>query len=282
MNNPKFLTLALLALALPSCAGKGNLCFNPDKYPMGNVEGNAYVLRNGDNYAKKGLGYSYAECMRPGKFEDVEAYVGAGKDALLFLHQDRCSSCQAIHDNFLSVVIESGMEIFSYDFSSDTASMVAELNKLPTAHPAYAGTMQHYATPTCYLLRGDEKALLLPVYQVASEFEEYFKNLLNLPYIFTFRTYSAFVSFTKDHDCLALLDDDMDYFYGNVYSSAIASEKYTAIIEKGHLSEADRSSYSSLFGEDNLATFVGGKADKKAEPSVNPDSASKLIKEYYA
>ena len=282
----KKLVSALLLLALSSCSQASKLRLNLEKFPLSQEPGLFHVSRSGDNYPKQGIAYSYAEAGKPSNAERIIAKVNGGESALLFLHQDYCHTCLASHDNLMSVFIESGMELASFDFSEDKrAATYDELNMILDAFPSYVTVIHDLVTPSMYLLSSPEKAYALPFLPEVNSLqnlEEYFRNILAFDYVFTFSRYDAFYDFLSAYDCLAYLDGGASFYYDSIYPLAKGSPRFTARIEASLLSAQDQRSFASLFGEGDLALFQKGEAKQKENSRTNPESSETLVKGYYA
>lgn len=283
MNKRLLGLVPLFALTCSCVQNKARL--DLDKYPFAE-DGVGYLFRNGDNYTKEGIAYSYNELTRRQNFALIQTAVEHEADVLLFLHQNNCPSCQASHDNLATFYMQSGVEAYSYDFTSFPSEVLAELNRLPGTYPAYAETMKRYVTPSLYLLKGTSKALYLDFLPAQKEglssLESYFKNLLNLTYVFTFRDYGAFVSFAKDHEVLAVKASEYGFFYDEVYPLAKRSGHFTALLEYDLMDQGNKTRCDAAFEEADIALFQTGSIKRKERVQEDLGPAKELIKEYYA
>ncbi|MCR5349127.1 MAG: hypothetical protein K6E59_05955 [Bacilli bacterium] len=283
-----FLVLPLIAGLSFSCTGSSSRS-HPDFsiFPFSDGDGLAYVTRNGENFGKEGIAYAYGEVSRNDDADAIIREINQGRSAVLFLHQENCSSCERAHDDLVSFFLDSGIEVHALDFSETTRTQsYAHISKITSTFPSYTSVMHDYVTPSFYLLKDPEKACFLnflPERTSLQNLENYFKNLLNFPLIFNFRTLSAFQKYVSKNNCLAYYDAGQSTFYmDNVYSRAIHVGKAVARLEASYLSQEDRDAYAKEYGDSDVLWFQEGKAKEKGSGASSPDAASQLVTRYFA
>ena len=278
MKKPVFALLS--ALLLCSCA----VASHPDlkKFPFTDDADNPYLVRNGDNYRKSGIGYSYQELTLATDADDIVERLTHGESVLLFLHQDNCPSCSSHHDDLASFFLDSGAAVFGIDFT-DVSAGFAIINSLKEKLP-YTKSMfpTEMVTPSMFMLKNLEKGY--PIEFLSEDtsvdaLENFFAERINFTLVYDFTSYSSYSSFIKDYDCLTYLVDGDDSIENAIYPTAFHNDKPLARFNLSKASEQDQASMKSFLGDAKVGLVKGKQAKEKASSS---DEAISLINRYYA
>lgn len=283
----KHLYLALLSVAILSCSSAKS---HPDEHYFSFTDRTdaPYFTRNGDNYGKKGIAYSYQEVTRTLSTDAVIDEINHGKSIFLLLHAEGCSGCSAAHDDLVSFFLESGLEVYGGYFAlNDIATTAKELERLVNCFPEYARYLSApYYTPTIYLL--DSPTKMRPVSfqderKSLQNLEEFFKELMNFTMVYTFKTFASFQTFAKENDCLVYRNlYSQDYFYESIYPLAKHSAKHTAYLDYASFSEDDKRLCDELFqGDYEIGAVKKGVFSPLFEIDKSPEEAERFVKEYY-
>ncbi len=274
---PLFLSL----LFLVSCAARSH----PDYslFPFTDDKDMAYLFRNGDNYGKKGLSYSYKEVARQSEVASINAKIGRGESIFLYLYQDSCEACRSIHDDMVAYFLESGVEVWGVDFTIKEQGL-SIIDGIKKVYPALAsGFDSTLVTPSGYLIKNGEKVLplgFLSERESLQKLEEFFKNQWNYSMVFTFTEYDAFVSFSKKNDTLALIDDGTVTARSAFLNKALHTSKATALLELTLSKPAEVDKFKTLGYAGDLLRYEKGEVKEKA--SSNTEEAKALIERYCA
>lgn len=282
----KALACSLLLLALTSCSSTPS---RPNESYFVNQDDPdlPYMTRNGDNYGRKGVSYSYDEVSRGVTVESISHEIDSGKSVFLFLHMDTCSHCSAAHDDYVNAWLDSGLEVFALKFiQSNPQPMLGILHELGERYPAYASAFNNTIyTPSTYLLDNADKIRVVGVEnqrESLQNLEEFLKNLMNFTYVYTFRTFDSYLSFAKENECLVYRHGAEDaFFYDTIYPLAKHSKLHTAELQVEYFSEADKKRCEEYFGEADLGLVKGNALSSQISVTKSPDQAGQLIRSYY-
>ncbi|MDY6393090.1 MAG: hypothetical protein SPL80_09700 [Bacilli bacterium] len=274
-----------LSFVLFACAHTPQNEFDPERFPFSDDPDLVYVLRNGDNFTKRGLSYSYAETTVEATLDGISSQLNHGESSLLFLHSDSCGSCKAAHDGLTHFFVSSGIKVNGVHFSdTNIAEKRATLDAILNAYPSLAPVVRYedgtYRTPTMFLIRDESHASpisFLSNIGSTDELDSFFRGLMNMPLLFEFTSYEAYSSFAKSRECLAYYDEDPEAFHQFIYPFAIHSPVYTARIKAMELTEADRAAFAKEFGDKDLIVHKGNEVIKE-----NAADATSLIESFYA
>ena len=278
---------SLLLLSLSACSSQGSKRPNESYFTNPNDPDLAYVTRNGDNYGKEGIAYSYQEVMREASVDAIANDIDSGKGVFLFLHGDTCSHCSAAHDDMVGMLLDSGLEAYQAMFAMRNPSpTITMLGELASRYPAYAKYLNgHYTTPSSYFLDNEGKIRVIAIEnnrESLQNLEEFVKNLFNFTTIYTFRTFDSYLRFAADYDCLAYVKDADDSFYEeSVFPLAKRSSLHTAELQWEYFSEEDQKRCQDYFGENNLGLIQKGTLATSANAVKNPAEAGELVQSYY-
>ena len=244
-----------------------------------------YIDRQGENLNKKGLDYGIEELTRPFSFVSAKRCIEEKRPFILYLFQDGCSSCAAVHDDIVSFLLDSDIDIFGVYFKKGQHdATLSEINQLKNAYPGLASVLpSNLTTPTCYLIK-DEISGYEMVFSAhrgsLSELEDYFASLLNITFIHHFVTFDSYSRFASKDDYLTILDDDSSFYIDNIRPLAIHSEKPLIHIEYNSMSETDQTKL-----KDSLSLSTASSICYKGtsfDYSNKKDEAINLAQSYYA
>ena len=277
MLKKRIAALSILGLLLLGCSSKGGYAFVFSDDPE-----LPYVDRQGENLNKSGLEYGIEELTRPFSFSEASRCIKENRPFLMYLFQDGCPTCSAVHDDIVSFLLDSGIDIFGAYFRTGKQSeTLNEIRSLTSAYPDLNKVIPaQLSTPRCYLIKNESQG-----YEIAFrdhmgslfDLESFFASLLNITFIHHFSTYPSYSSFLAKQDCLTVVDDGSPAFYlEEVRPVAIHSPKPIAHIEYASMSEEDQ----NQLGESLSPTSVSYK-DKTVDYSKEKDEAKGLVQSYF-
>ena len=278
---------SLLLLSLSSCGLGNSARYNDAEFPVTDDTDLVYLKRNGDNFDKNNISYSYADLTREATHDSLSKRIDGGESVFLFLHSDGCPSCQASHDDLARFFLTSGILVEGLHFTDETRE--AKLNVLysiTAAYPNLAKVLHSpYVTPSIYIIRNGESAVpvsFLDQRESLQNLEEFLKNLMNFTYVYTFRTFDSYLSFAKENECLVYRHGAGDaFFYDTIYPLAKHSKLHTAELQVEYFSEADKKRCEEYFGEADLGLVKGNTLSSQISVTKSPDQAGQLIRSYY-
>ena len=238
--------------------------------------------RQGENLRKSGVEYGIEELTRPFSFLEASRCIEENRPFLMYLFQDGCSTCSAVHDDIVSFLLDSDIDIFGAYFQAGKQSeTLNEIRALTNAYPDLNKVIPaQLSTPRCYLIKNESQG-----YEIAFrthmdslfDLESFFASLLNITFIHHFSTYQSYSSFINKQDCLAVIDDGSNAFYlEEVRPLAIHSPKPIAYIEYASMSEEDQNKL-----EESLSPTSLSYKDKALDYSKEKDEAKGLVQSYF-
>lgn len=285
MKHHVFLSL-LLTFACAGCTASGGLP-NHDAFPSTDDPDLPFIVRNGENYAKAGIGYSYDEMLRPASVEALCERIDKGESVFLFLYADDCNACAASHDNLAHFFLDSGIEAFGAHFvRNNTSETVTMLRTFAATYPGYSSLFgSSFFTPTAYLLKSPTTAYPLAFQDYrgnVKDLEDYFRPLMNLAPIYRVQSYEGYLSASNFLDGLVYRDsDETNFFYSTIYPRAIHSDKPIIHIENAHLSEADQAKFDGFLKQGDLLLMERSSVKQKINAQTSPSGAQSLLNQYY-
>ena len=286
MKRAPFLALVSL-LALSSC-GEGPARIDFGRFPNENKEGTPYVSRNGDNYTKEGIAYSYDEVLiHDNAVSNISSRVDNNEPVLLYLHREDCRACQNVHDEMIRFFLTSGVECFGINFTDKTEGFQT-LENLLERYPTWSNIRVNGSiyTPSLFLLKRDQKAVPISFMdhrESRDAQESFFKEIINFPYLFHFANPASFATFSAQNDTIFYLDrtGDPSYFYSAVYPLALISKKMTAIVSCSSWTSEDWAKANVLKDAKSLGVISHNTLTSTYDEKLSPSEAESLIKSYY-
>ena len=282
-------------LALASCSSSSSGAFTPTGvvFSFSDDPQFIYMTRNGDNCWKTDANRTYDDVVRPLVLEDLNYKVDHGEGVCILMYQDSCHTCQTAHDDIVHLLLDSGIEVFGVHFASGNFEEIRSiLATFAAEHPALRNVFNgEYYTPAIYFVKNAEQA-----YQVSfldhrnslQELEEFFKQIMNVTSVYSFRTWSSFQWFAATTSCLLCTDPNVGtdpYFHEKIYPLAKHSPLPVAHLETRFFSDVDHNelmAYIGSLGAPIVATVEkGGALMETAYVDIEPDKADRLISSYF-
>ena len=273
-----------LLFALVSCGQKTG--FDPSVFPFTDDADLGYLTRNGDNYTKSGLSYSYDEVLRELDYDAFEKQLEHEESFLIYLHQDGCHTCQSVHDDMVSYWLDSGVMTYGIHIQQgNVQASVSLLNSFGVNYPELSDVFSgQYFTPTLFYVRNESKALKIPFTSERdslSQLEDYLRGLFNYTNVYRFTSYQNYAKFAAEMDCISFCGDDVAYFYDELYPLAKHSKKNTALLETSFFSEEDLSALRRDLEGKDLWLNSAGKRSNPLSSKENALESRALIESYY-
>lgn len=284
MRNRLFLFISPALLLAPSCSiASGGVDF-----PFTNNETLPTFYRNGDLYGLEDLELPYEDTIRTIDVDQISVKFSRNEPVFLFLYQSSCSHCIQIHTRFNQFLFDSDTECFA--FSEGILS--SQINALFASYPETKKVIQK-STPNCYYLLPDGTAIDTEIREyidLASNFENHVKPMMNLSLVYTFEKYEPFDKYLASTKSLVYFYEDAegDAAFYNTFIKEFEAEKIgkpVAKVNLNHFSDADRQKLAEKFGE-NVANRVYYSEKTKeigeGQSLVEASSEEGLLTKYYS
>jgi len=277
---------ALLLLGLPFVIASCNLS-KPD-FTFTNDTNKSYIYRNGD--IKNVDAQSYSDFKRNSTAEDIKQTIDAGNQALIFLYNTTCSSCERFRPILTEVEKDTSLEI-NYINVKDSLSVVHNLMTY-YPHGNYGTVLSTISTPSMYLLKSglSIKEIEISSTKSATDLENDLFDLINATNIYTYHTYSGLLDNLKNEQLVFISNTENtqsnSFFDTSLNKKAKESLKNTAIINWQKLSQIDKDNYTTLFDlssdfEVVLKCDEHGSVIEKYSYISETDQAVSFINSYY-
>ncbi len=284
MRKRFFLFAASALLLAPSCSiASGGVDF-----PFTNNEKLPTFYRNGDLYGLEDLETPYEDTVRPILVDEITKKFERNEPVFLFIYQSRCSHCIQIHTRFTQFLFDSKIECFAFP----EGVLRSQIGSLWNNYPKTQEVVE-LLTPSCYFLSPEGIAIDTEIrnyIDLASNFENHVKQMMNLSLVYSFSQYQPFERFLGSTKSLLYFyqDDNGEAAFHSTFIKQFEAEKVgktVAKIDMRGFSEADKEKLVDKFGENpaNRVYYVDKTKEISGGQSLSEAITEEgLLTKYYS